>query len=172
VNFVTDTKIRSDTQFPRVRAHGRRRTKQFGGWEESARMFKTKYFQMYSVFSKKIFTKIFLIGLVWSLKIRSSFSGLPEYFQICPDMFQIFPDMHEPDRFWRHYGCNIKLIPRKFIVTSQSILFTHSIIATPQTFVLHICHSYNKLHNVFNRPGSKSSQAVRMEASYEWVNII
>jgi len=32
--------------------HSYSRAKQFGGRKESARMFKTKYFQMYSVFSK------------------------------------------------------------------------------------------------------------------------
>jgi len=36
------------------------------GQEQSARMFNTKYFQMCSVFSKKVFAKIshFLLGLV------------------------------------------------------------------------------------------------------------
>jgi len=33
-----------------------------------------------------------LIGLVWSPE-KSSFSGLPEYFQICRDMFQICPSI-------------------------------------------------------------------------------
>jgi len=33
--------------------HSRNRAKQFGGVEESAQMFKSKYFQIYSVFSRK-----------------------------------------------------------------------------------------------------------------------
>jgi len=44
---------------------------------------------------KKLFTKIFpffshRISVI--SKKRSSFTDLPEYFQICPDMFQICPE--------------------------------------------------------------------------------
>jgi len=68
--------------------HSLRREKQFEG-ARTTRMFKTKYFQIYSVFLKKeVFTKIFplfLIGLVCSLKkvfvyrFARIFSNLPGY---------------------------------------------------------------------------------------------
>jgi len=67
-------------------AHSRRRAKQFGGHEESARMYKTKYFQCKCVLLKKFFTKIFsffLIGLKWSLKKEKSSSlKFPPFFLI------------------------------------------------------------------------------------------
>jgi len=75
--------------------HIRRRAKQFGGLKVSALMFKTKYFQMHSVFSKRkkrSSLQFSTFCTLWSLKKRIK-KGLHQKLQPISRMTEVYYDL-------------------------------------------------------------------------------